>query len=79
MLCELPCIATDVGEVKTILAGVGLLIPSSDPKQFASICIEMLGQTPEVRAQLGALARKRVEEAYSMDLNMERMKALYKE
>lgn len=79
MLCELPCIATDVGEVKTMLDGAGFLIPSGNPKQLALVCIEMIQKTPDARAQLGALARKRIKNDYSMDLNMARVKALYKE
>lgn len=79
MLCELPCIATDVGDVKMMLAGTGLLIPHGDPKQLASMCIKMLEQTPEARAKLGALARKQIENTYSMDVNVTRMKAIYDE
>lgn len=66
MLCELPCIATDVGEVRQIGGEYIVLVPPEDPSQLASACLMMLQKTCQQRAQLGALARQRVEEHYSI-------------
>ncbi len=77
MLCELPCIATDVGEVREIIGNTGLLIPSEDPKQIAAAALAMLNKSESERRQLGALARNRVEKRYSMEKNQTKMNDIY--
>lgn len=79
MLCGLPCIATDVGEVKEMLGETGLLVPPQDPEKLTSACLSLINQSEQVRTQLGALARLRIEERYSTENNTKRMMGIYEQ
>lgn len=77
MLCELPVIATDVGDVKEMLGRSGLIIPPRHPDKLISSCLNMLSKSQSEREKLGNLARKRVIECYSMEKNIIHMKQIY--
>lgn len=79
MLCELPCIATDVGEVREIMGNTGLLIPSQDPQALAAACSVMIKKSKKERQQLGHLAREKIEEKYSMAKNRLKVSAIYEQ
>jgi glycosyltransferase involved in cell wall biosynthesis len=66
MAAGLPCIATDVGGVRELLdAGAGILVPPGNV-QALSEAMEQLVDEPRLAAALGAAARKRVEEQFSL-------------
>lgn len=77
MLCERPCIATDVGEVRNILGDTGLIVPNDDPNCLAAACLSMILKSQHERQQLGTLARKRIEQHYSITKNTKQMNAIY--
>ncbi|MDP3706325.1 MAG: glycosyltransferase [Legionellaceae bacterium] len=77
MLCELPCVATDVGEVRDMLGDTGLVVPNNDPNSLAAACLSMLSKSPDERQQLGALARQRIEQHYSTMNNTNQVETLY--
>jgi len=66
MASRLPLIATAVGAVPTVIRNgvTGILLPPHNPDLLASAIIELL-QNPSLRTQLGAAARKQMEEEYS--------------
>ena len=66
MAIGLPCIATDVGGVREVLDdGAGILVPPGNVKALIA-AMELLVARPEIAAELGAAARKRVEERFSL-------------
>lgn len=79
MSCGLPCIATDVGEVKEILGPTGLLIPKENAQRLAAACLSMLQNTLEQRKQLGIAARARIKSCYSMSNNKMKIIKLYEQ
>ena len=79
MLCERPCIATDVGEVRNIISDTGLIIPKKDPIQLATACMEMIRKPKIDRQALGILARNRINKHYSMGTHQTDIMALYTE
>ncbi len=79
MLCGLPCIATDVGEVRDILGDTGLLVPSEEPQELALACLVMRDKSPQERMHLGALARNRIEQQYSLEKNYLKISLLYEQ
>lgn len=79
MACGLPCVATDVGDAGAIIGDTGLLVPPRDPMALATAWWRVLDLGPEGRAQLGALARRRVEEHYSLVRVIRRYETLYEE
>jgi len=77
MLCGLPCIATDVGEVRAIMGEAGLLIPKENSPALAAACLVMLQKSKSEREPLGLLARHRIEQRYALADHIATMGALY--
>src|SRR5262245_36382024 len=66
MAIGLPCIATDVGGVREVMnGGAGILVPPANVKALVA-AMELLIARPEIGAELGAAARKRVEQQFSL-------------
>jgi len=66
MSCSLPCVVTDAGDSAWIVGGSGLVTPPGDPDAMALRWDEMLSLTGRKREELGAAARRRVEEEFSI-------------
>ena len=66
MACGTPVVASAAGALPEVVgvAGGGVLVPRDDPGALARAVAGLLAR-PAARAQLGGLARKRVEEAYA--------------
>jgi glycosyltransferase involved in cell wall biosynthesis len=80
MASGLPCISTDVGNVRELLdhGRVGLLVPPGDDESMA-IALKRLADEPGMRAKLGDAARRRVIEHYSMSGMLDAYEALYRD
>lgn len=59
MSCGTPVVSTTGGSLPEVVGDAGVLVPPKDPDALAAAIHELLGQ-PERRAQLGAMARKRI-------------------
>ncbi len=79
MASALPVIASDVGGLREVVEDdrSGIVVPPADPKAIAS-AIGRLIESDELRSQMGAAARARVVENYSMDKMAARTLALYR-
>jgi glycosyltransferase involved in cell wall biosynthesis len=66
MTCGRACVATNVGGVAEALADTGLVIPPRDPAALAQACLTLLRDT-ELRKRLGAQARTRALEFFTVD------------
>lgn len=80
MACGLPCIATDIpGSRDVIQPDVsGLLVAPEDVDGLARLLAD-LHSTPERRAMLGAAARQRVLDCYTIEREVAAHEALYDE
>lgn len=58
MFCGRPTVSTDVGAVREVIGGTGLLVPPRNPKALAAAALDLL-RGPERAARLGAAARER--------------------
>lgn len=78
MAAGLPIIATNVGgNPEAIVDGVtGLIVPPGDPAKL-SIAIEVLANNPEMRATMGANARRRAEDRFSLEASIRCYEGLY--
>ena len=66
MACGTPCVVTDVGDCSALVAGTGRVVPPDDPTALARAWTELLTSEPHVLAQLGKLARARVQQQFAL-------------
>jgi glycosyltransferase involved in cell wall biosynthesis len=66
MACGVPCVATDCGDVRNLLDGVGSVVPTGAPGVLAASIVATLGLGRDARAALGAAARRRVIDSYGI-------------
>ena len=77
MACGIPCVSTDVGDARRIIADTGLVVPARDPVSLAHAIIDLIDRGPAGREQLGRAARARIETEYSLEKIVDRYTALY--
>lgn len=58
MFCGRPTVSTDVGAVREVIGGTGLVVPPRNPRALAEAALDLL-RGPERAARLGAAARER--------------------
>ena len=76
MATGVPCVATDSGDVAAIVAGTGLVVPSSNAAALAAAIAELASDS-SMRARMGAAARRRIEEHYSLAAAVDRYETLW--
>ena len=79
MASALPVVASDVGGLREVVEDdrTGIIVPPANPEAIAS-AIGRLAQSAELRSQMGAAARARAVENYSMGEMAARTLALYR-
>jgi glycosyltransferase involved in cell wall biosynthesis len=70
MACGVPCVGTDVGDTAPIIATTGRVVSPSDSRALAAAICELLDLSVEERARLGAAARARIVNDFSMKRNV---------
>ncbi|MFI6807043.1 DUF3492 domain-containing protein [Streptomyces luteogriseus] len=78
MLCGRATVSTDVGAVVEVIGGTGLVVPPRNPRALAAACVALL-RDPERRARLGAAARARALELFTVEQNIEAFHGIYLE
>lgn len=77
MACGIPCVSTDVGDARSIIADTGVVVPVRDPASLAHAIIGMIDRGLAARERLGRAARARIEGEYSLSKIVDRYTALY--
>jgi glycosyltransferase involved in cell wall biosynthesis len=77
MACGVPCVTTDVGDCSAIVGDTGRTVPPRDAVAFANALTELIGLDPSARRDLGARARSRIAELFSIDANRARYHEAY--
>jgi glycosyltransferase involved in cell wall biosynthesis len=78
MLCGRATVSTDVGAVVEVIGGTGLVVPPRNPRALAEACVALL-RDPERRERLGAAARSRALELFTVEQNIEAFHGIYLE
>lgn len=76
MSCKVPVVATDVGDVRLMLEGIGICVPPSDPVALAEAMSIMLKRD---LSDVGHRGRERIVERYSVDTLINRTESLLEE
>jgi len=71
-----PIVASDVGEVKRMLSGAGIVTEPANPEDLASGIVKLLEDEP-LRKRLSVKARKRAEEIYNWKNTAENLLKAY--
>ncbi|MDT0342540.1 DUF3492 domain-containing protein [Streptomyces litchfieldiae] len=78
MFCARATVSTDAGAVCEVIGGTGLVVPPGDPRALADACLDLL-RDPERRARLGAAARARALELFTVERNVAAFRSVYHE
>ncbi|MFE1031348.1 DUF3492 domain-containing protein [Streptomyces sp. NPDC058807] len=76
MFCGRATVSTDVGAVVEAIGGTGLIVPPRNPRALAEACVALL-RDPERRARLGAAARARALELFTVEQNIAAFQGIY--
>lgn len=78
MACEKPCVVTNVGDSTYLIADSGFSVPSGDSVALANSLLRMSELSRIERAQLGKIARLRIESNFSINKMVSSYNTLYK-
>lgn len=77
MSCGVPCVATDVGDVRSLLGGTGNITPPRDPQALAQGLSRLIDSGHEGRKLLGHAARSRIVDRFSIEAVARQYESLY--
>ena len=77
MACEVPCIATDVGDCREILNENKNIFKVGDIEEIANRCIDLLNLSDIEKAALGKKSRKRIKDHFSIEKVCDRYQSIY--
>ena len=77
MASGIPCVATDVGDVGSIVGDTGIVVSPRKPAALAEAWSTLVDLGPEERARLGEAARRRALERFSLEAAVRAYEALY--
>ncbi|MGW0392606.1 DUF3492 domain-containing protein [Streptomyces sp. NPDC003042] len=76
MFCGRATVSTDVGAVCEVIGGTGLVVPPRNPRALADACLALLRE-PERAQRLGAAARARAVELFTVEQNVGAFREIY--
>jgi glycosyltransferase involved in cell wall biosynthesis len=74
MACEVPCVATDVGDSALIIGDTGRIVA---PRDSAALASAMVGMLQDTRKDQGKMARQRVADHFTLRLYVQSHADLY--
>ena len=77
MACGVPCVVTDVGDSAAIIGDTGKVVPPRSPEKLASAWLELIELGRPGRLELGAKARKCIEDRFHLKHVVAQYQTLY--
>lgn len=77
LCCEVPCVATDVGDSAKIVGESGLIVPPRDSDALATAILNLLAMPARARQVMGQRGRENMIRNYSIQAITSRYHALY--
>jgi glycosyltransferase involved in cell wall biosynthesis len=74
-----PCVATDLADLRQIVGDTGRIVPAGDPAAMAAAIRELIDLPETERHDLGLRARQRISEHFTLSAAIARYEALYEE
>jgi glycosyltransferase involved in cell wall biosynthesis len=78
MAMEKPVVATDVGGVRELVGGAGIVVPARDSNALAKAMLQVMTRSMEERAAMGQAARERVYSKFNIETKADEWEALYR-
>ncbi|MFB7712629.1 DUF3492 domain-containing protein [Streptomyces sp. NPDC056105] len=78
MFCGRATVSTDAGAVVEVIGGTGLVVPPRNPRALAEACVSLLRDSGR-RERLGAAARARALELFTVEQNITAFHGIYLE
>ncbi|HWH34593.1 MAG TPA: glycosyltransferase [Acidimicrobiales bacterium] len=78
MAAGVPCVATDVGDTALLLGDTGTIVPARDPEALAGAVLALLGADESTRRAVGARARQRIRQHFTIEGAVERYARFYR-
>lgn len=79
MASGLPCVVTDAGDAAEIVGDTGFIVTPAAPDALAEAILRLSTLEPDARKAMGAAARRRVEENYTMERMSEGFTRVWRE
>jgi glycosyltransferase involved in cell wall biosynthesis len=79
MSCGVPCVATDAGDSRSIVGDTGYIARAGAAVSLAAGISTLIGIGAERRAELGELARRRIQERFAIAATARQYERVYEE
>jgi glycosyltransferase involved in cell wall biosynthesis len=79
MAVGVPCVVTDVGDARQMVAETGIVVPRADAEALAAGLGQLAAEGAEARRRRGVRARQRIQEDYGLARIVGRYAELYEE
>lgn len=79
MACQVPCVATDVGESAQIIGDTGIIVAAQNSQALADGIRVMLKSGREGLLERGRVCRERIEKLFGLDLIVKKFESIYSE
>lgn len=79
MSCGVPCVVTDVGDSAWLVGDTGRVVPPQDPEELSRAWLELIEMGTSARCELGARARQRIKDNFSLESVVQKYLEIYEE
>jgi glycosyltransferase involved in cell wall biosynthesis len=77
MSVGIPVVATDVGDVRVLMADTGIIVPKENAAALSAALAEIMAMPPDARRGRGLTGRQRIAMEFSMTRTRERFESVY--